>query len=64
MGGDVLQIIMALMPFAVLFVGFVAFKADALKLSLIVLVLEAGICMILYQMDLLKLIGRVADIHE
>ena len=52
----VLQIIMAILPFVVLFVGFIAFKADALKLSLIVLVLELLICAILYQKDPLSLI--------
>lgn len=56
MDSTVLQIVMALLPFAVLFVGFVAFKADALKLSFIVFVLELAICGFLYQMDFIKMI--------
>lgn len=56
MDGTVLQIIMALLPFAVLFIGFVAFKADALKLSLIVWILELVICAFVYQMDFIRLI--------
>lgn len=56
MDSTVLQIIMALLPFAVLFIGFVAFKADALKLSLIVWILELVICAFIYQMDVIKLI--------
>ena len=53
---ETLQILLALLPFAVLLVGFVAFRADALKLSLIVLVLELVICGFMYQMDPLKMI--------
>lgn len=53
---DVIQIVMALSPFAVLLIGFVAFRADALKLSLIVWILELAICAFVYQMDVLKMI--------
>lgn len=56
MDGGILQIILALLPFAVLFVGFTVFKADALKLSLAVWVLELVVCFGMYRMDPVKLI--------
>lgn len=55
MGGSAIQIIMALLPFAVMLIGFTAFKADALKLSAIVWVLELVICGVLYHVDPIKL---------
>ena len=51
-----LQIIMVLLPFVILFVGFIVFKADALKLSIIVLVVELLICGVMYKMNPLRLI--------
>lgn len=56
MGATALQIVMALLPFVVLLIGFVVFKADALKLSLIVWVLELLICGFVYQTDILTLL--------
>ena len=56
MDSSVLQIVMALLPFAVLFVGFMVFKADALKLSLVVWVLEVAVCGFLYQMDIVRIV--------
>ena len=53
---NALQVIMAFLPFVVLFIGFIVFKMDALKLSLIVLVLELLICGFLYGMGPLKMI--------
>lgn len=56
MDDTMLYVIMALLPFAVLFIGFIAFKADALKLSLIVWVLELATCAFVYHMDVIRLI--------
>lgn len=54
---EVLQIVMALLPFAVMLVGFIVFKADALKLSFIVWILELVICLGLYQKNPLELLN-------
>jgi len=40
MDSVVLKVILALLPFCVLLVGFLAFKMDALKLSLYVWILD------------------------
>jgi lactate permease len=52
----VLHIIVALLPFAVLLVGFIVFRMDALILSLIVWILEIVIVLVFYQMPILNTI--------
>lgn len=48
------KIILALLPFIVLLVGFLIFKADALKVSIIVWLAEMIICIVAYDMAFIK----------
>lgn len=52
MDSVVLKVILALLPFCVLLVGFLAFKMDALKLSLYVWILELIIVIAFYKMNI------------
>lgn len=49
-----MKIFLALLPFIVLIIGFLVFKADALKISIVVWVVEIGICILAYDMNFIK----------
>jgi len=54
---ELLKLSVALLPFAVLLVGFIVFRMSALKLSFYVWMLEVAVALILYHMGILKLFG-------
>ncbi len=53
MENTALEVILALLPFAVMMIGFLAFRMSALKMSLIVWVLELVVVIAFYKMPIL-----------